>query len=85
MPLAARLAAMLTARRTLHAPRTRRRADPQGSAAERFAAFFVGGAPRLRTEEVVYSAGDRFRLQTAAGGMVHLQLGERRPPGMRPA
>jgi hypothetical protein len=44
---------------------------------ERAAAFFVGGAPRLRSEEVVHSAGDRFRLQTAAGGVVHVRLGER--------
>jgi hypothetical protein len=47
----------------------------QGSALQRVAAFFVGGAPRLRMEEVVHSPGDRFRLQTVAGGMVHLRLG----------
>lgn len=48
----------------------------QGSVGERIAQFFVGGAPRLRVEEVIYSPGDRFRLQTVSGGVVHLQLGE---------
>lgn len=47
----------------------------QGTPLERAASFFVGGAPRLRSEEVVHSPGDRFRLQTAAGGVVHLRLG----------
>lgn len=37
--------------------------------------FFVGGAPRLRMEEVIYTPGDRFRLQTVAKGVIHLQLG----------
>ena len=27
------------------------------------AAFFLGGRPRLKVEEVVYTPGDRFRLQ----------------------
>ncbi|KAI8475833.1 MAG: B9 domain-containing protein [Monoraphidium minutum] len=48
---------------------------PEGSALERVTAFFVGGAPRLRAEEVVHSPGDRFRLQTAAAGVVHVRLG----------
>ncbi|KAF6264686.1 hypothetical protein COO60DRAFT_1634287 [Scenedesmus sp. NREL 46B-D3] len=48
---------------------------PEGSVGERIAAYFVGGAPRLRVEEVVFSPGDRFRLQTVAGGIVHLHLG----------
>jgi B9 domain-containing protein 2 len=48
----------------------------QGCLGERITAFFVGGAPRLRVEDVVYSPGDRFRLQTVSGGVVHLQLGE---------
>ncbi|KAJ9510479.1 hypothetical protein QJQ45_015945 [Haematococcus lacustris] len=46
----------------------------QGSTGERIAAFFVGGNPRLKLEEVVHSPGDRFRLQTVSGGVVHLQL-----------
>lgn len=48
----------------------------QGSVGEQIAQFFVGGAPRLRVEEVIYSPGDRYRLQTVSGGVVHLQLGE---------
>jgi hypothetical protein len=48
----------------------------QGSLGERITSFFIGGAPCLQVEEVVYSPGDRFRLQTVSGGVVHLQLGE---------
>lgn len=48
----------------------------QGSLGERVTSFFIGGAPCLRVEEVVYSPGDRFRLQTVSGGVVHLQIGE---------
>eukprot|EP00879_Flechtneria_rotunda_P033217 GHRR01036766.1.p1 GENE.GHRR01036766.1~~GHRR01036766.1.p1 ORF type:complete len:169 (+),score=30.36 GHRR01036766.1:61-567(+) len=48
---------------------------PEGSVGERITSFFVGGAPRLRAEEVIYSPGDRFRLQTVSGGVVHLHLG----------
>jgi len=48
----------------------------QGSLGERITSFFVGGAPRLRVEEVIYSPGDRFRLQTVSGGVVHVQLGK---------
>ncbi|KAK9817261.1 hypothetical protein WJX72_011956 [[Myrmecia] bisecta] len=48
---------------------------PEGSLGERLTGFFVGGHPRLRWEEVVHSPGDRFRLQTVAGGMIHLHLG----------
>lgn len=48
----------------------------QGSLGERITSFFIGGAPCLKVEEVVYSAGDRFRLQTVSGGVVHIQLGE---------
>lgn len=48
----------------------------QGSLGERITSFFIGGAPCLRVEEVVYSPGDRFRLQTVSAGVVHLQLGK---------
>ncbi len=47
----------------------------QGSLGERITSFFVGGAPRLRTEEVIYTPGERFRLQTVAGGIVHVSIG----------
>lgn len=53
--------------------------DMQGSLGERVTSFFIGGAPCLQVEEVVYSPGDRFRLQTVSGGVVHLQLGECEP------
>lgn len=39
------------------------------------AAFFLGGNPRLKFEEVVYMPGDRFRLNTVASGVVQLRLG----------
>lgn len=48
----------------------------QGSLGERVSAFFIGGNPRLVSEETVHSPGDRFRLQTVARGVVQLQLGE---------
>mmetsp|Transcript_28035 Transcript_28035/g.72120 ORF Transcript_28035/g.72120 Transcript_28035/m.72120 type:complete len:178 (+) Transcript_28035:349-882(+) len=47
---------------------------PQGTAGDRFSAYFIGGAPRLKVEEVIFTAGDRFRLQTAATGVVHVEL-----------
>mmetsp|Transcript_18836 Transcript_18836/g.52535 ORF Transcript_18836/g.52535 Transcript_18836/m.52535 type:complete len:178 (+) Transcript_18836:224-757(+) len=47
---------------------------PMGNLGERMSAHFVGGGPRLKLEEVVFTAGDRFRLQTTAGGIVHLEL-----------
>jgi B9 domain-containing protein 2 len=48
----------------------------QGHLGERLTQWFIGGAPRLRSEEVVYSPGDRFRLQTTAAGTVHVHIGE---------
>jgi hypothetical protein len=48
----------------------------QGHLGERITQWFIGGAPRLRSEEVVYSPGDRFRLQTTAAGTVHVHIGE---------
>uniref|UniRef100_A0A7S3R578 B9 domain-containing protein 2 n=1 Tax=Dunaliella tertiolecta TaxID=3047 RepID=A0A7S3R578_DUNTE len=48
---------------------------PEGTVGERLRAFFVGGNPRLKLEEIVHTPGDRFRLQTQTSGIVHLQLG----------
>lgn len=48
---------------------------PEGTLWERISAFFIGGYPRLKLEEVVYTPGDRFRLQTKAGGVIHFELG----------
>ena len=47
----------------------------QGSTGERIAAFFLGGNPRLKYEEVVHTPGDRFRLRTTASGTVMVQIG----------
>jgi len=47
----------------------------EGSLLERVSAFFIGGSPRLKLEEVVHTPGDRFRLQTVSGGVIHLELG----------
>lgn len=48
----------------------------QGSASERFSAFFVGGTPRLKQQDVAYTPGDRFRLHTTSMGVVHVEIGE---------
>lgn len=48
---------------------------PEGSLGERLAAFFLGGNPRLKYEELIHTPGDRFRLNTVASGVVQLQLG----------
>ncbi|CAG9465814.1 unnamed protein product [Pedinophyceae sp. YPF-701] len=47
---------------------------PSGSGAEEARAFFVGGRPRLRMEEIVHEQGERFRLRAASAGVVHLRL-----------
>ena len=48
---------------------------PEGTPLEKLQAFFVGGKPRLKYEEVIHSPGDRFRLATRAAGVIKLQLG----------
>mmetsp|Transcript_15314 Transcript_15314/g.50305 ORF Transcript_15314/g.50305 Transcript_15314/m.50305 type:complete len:177 (-) Transcript_15314:947-1477(-) len=48
---------------------------PEGSTMERMSEFFLGGRPRLRVEETVFTPGDRYRLQTRSAGVIHLQLG----------
>ena len=48
---------------------------PEGSPLEKLQAFFIGGKPRLKYEEVIHSPGDRFRLATRAAGVIKLQLG----------
>lgn len=47
---------------------------PEGTAMEKITAFFVGGAPRLKHEDIVYSPGDRYRLMTRSTGLVHVQF-----------
>ena len=34
----------------------------------------MGGAPRLKHEDIVYSPGDRYRLMTRSTGLVHVQF-----------
>ena len=48
---------------------------PEGTPLEKLQAFFIGGKPRLKYEEVIHSPGDRFRLATRAAGVIKLQLG----------
>ena len=45
---------------------------PEGTPLEKLQAFFVGGKPRLKYEEVIHSPGDRFRLATRAAGGIKL-------------
>ncbi|XP_006771930.1 PREDICTED: B9 domain-containing protein 2 isoform X2 [Myotis davidii] len=48
---------------------------PLGSWREQLARAFVGGGPQLLHGDAIYSGADRYRLHTAAGGTVHLDLG----------
>lgn len=48
---------------------------PLGSWQEQLARAFVGGGPQLLHGDAIYSGADRYRLHTAAGGSVHLELG----------
>ena len=47
---------------------------PQGSITEELIALFLGGAPQLRNEELVYSGTDKYRLKTITTGKVFIQL-----------
>lgn len=48
---------------------------PLGSWREQLARAFVGGGPQLLHGDAIYSGADRYRLHTAAGGIVRLELG----------
>ncbi|XP_047568016.1 B9 domain-containing protein 2 isoform X1 [Lutra lutra] len=48
---------------------------PLGSWREQLARAFVGGGPQLLHGDTIYSGADRYRLHTAAGGIVRLELG----------
>ncbi|KAM6153573.1 B9 domain-containing protein 2 [Erethizon dorsatum] len=48
---------------------------PLGSWREQLARAFVGGGPQLLHADTIYSGADRYRLHTAAGGTVRLELG----------
>eukprot|EP00033_Pygsuia_biforma_P003005 GCRY01003306.1.p1 GENE.GCRY01003306.1~~GCRY01003306.1.p1 ORF type:complete len:177 (+),score=20.33 GCRY01003306.1:270-800(+) len=48
---------------------------PQGTMLEEMSAFFLGGTPRLRNEDLVLSSQQRFpKLKTIAAGTVHVKL-----------
>ncbi|QDZ23668.1 B9 domain-containing protein [Chloropicon primus] len=47
---------------------------PEGTDLQQLSSFFVGGAPRLKHEDVVYSPGDRFRLMTKSTGVIHVHF-----------
>ncbi len=48
---------------------------PVGTPAQEWAAFFVGGAPSLKTTSVLYeAASERYRLVTASSGTVHVRV-----------
>ena len=47
---------------------------PEGGAWQRFTQRLVGRGPRLVAEEVAFAPGDRFRLQTRAAGLVHVDI-----------
>ncbi|XP_077192705.1 B9 domain-containing protein 2 [Paroedura picta] len=47
---------------------------PLGSWQEQISQRFVGGGPQLLNSDLIYTGGDRYRLQTSAMGTVHLQL-----------
>nr|XP_028694255.1 B9 domain-containing protein 2 isoform X2 [Macaca mulatta] len=47
---------------------------PLGSWREQLARAFVGGGPQLLHGDTIYSGADRYRLHTAAGGTVHLEI-----------
>lgn len=47
---------------------------PTGTISQQIAAYFVGGGPQLKSEDLIHSSTDRYRLRTTAMGNVHLQL-----------
>ncbi|TRY97892.1 hypothetical protein DNTS_034128 [Danionella cerebrum] len=47
---------------------------PLGSWQDQLSQMFVGGGPQLRSPDLIYSGGDRYRLHTVAMGKVVLEL-----------
>lgn len=35
----------------------------------------MGGGPQLKIPDLIYSGSDRYRLQTIAMGVVHIEVG----------
>eukprot|EP01116_Phalansterium_solitarium_P002649 TRINITY_DN12798_c0_g1_i1.p1 TRINITY_DN12798_c0_g1~~TRINITY_DN12798_c0_g1_i1.p1 ORF type:complete len:177 (-),score=16.33 TRINITY_DN12798_c0_g1_i1:124-654(-) len=48
---------------------------PEGSLLEELKAYFLGGVPHLRNDNLVVQGGDRYRLKTVPMGKVFLQIG----------
>lgn len=47
---------------------------PFGSLRERFVQFFLGGGPQLKYPDLVFSANDRYKLNTESMGMVSFEI-----------
>eukprot|EP00762_Andalucia_godoyi_P001084 ANDGO_02123.mRNA.1 hypothetical protein len=47
---------------------------PQGTLMEEMTAWFLGGRPQLRHEDLVLSGDNRFRLRTVSMGVVRVRL-----------
>lgn len=47
---------------------------PFGSIRERFVQFFMGGGPQLKYPDLVFSAGDRYKLNTETMGIVTFEV-----------
>ena len=47
---------------------------PEGTDLQQVTSYFVGGAPRLKHENIIYSPGDRFRLRTKSTGVIHVHF-----------
>ncbi|XP_075212183.1 B9 domain-containing protein 2-like [Lycorma delicatula] len=48
---------------------------PIGRWRDEFFQYFMGGGPQLKIPDLIYSGSDRYRLQTIAMGVVHIEVG----------
>ncbi|XP_018898557.2 B9 domain-containing protein 2 [Bemisia tabaci] len=48
---------------------------PVGGIRDQITQYFLGGGAQLRMPDVVYTGLDRYKLQTEAMGIVHIELG----------
>lgn len=47
---------------------------PVGSFVEGLTSNYIGGAPHLRTQALVYTPNDRYRLKSESAGSVHINI-----------
>lgn len=47
---------------------------PLGNLRERFVQYFLGGGPQLKYPDLVFSANDRYKLNTEAMGVVTFEV-----------